>query len=665
MAPTRPANPRPSPAIGDLFYGAPRREKISFLRPKDMRLGATMRGRNGQMLQFFRRRGDKNTLLDAAGAALPDDALAPFLGAATPRDFPPRLRPRRSKACAKAATKCCMPRARSAPACSPPPPACAACSTCARVLRRKRRKYSATAAPAIAPSIRRSTVMTRRGRGKRSALVSESQLKALNEAIETSAERIAEIEAAERQAQAERRRLERLRKAAPILRRLARPARRKVRLFADLAAISPQAAANFSEKIAARDRASRTGGTGAQEKRGGARRTGGRPARHRCSRARRSHRGADPRQRRVRKIVRRSAPTRKGLAGGAAKARSTRAGLRIGDARRNARRRARFRDALARRKAGRARPGLCAGKTAAGTRISPRKKAGWPRWAPSRARPCPRRKRCGKNCALSARSKGSTPPSGCVAPARRQRATAGRGESAGCRRRCPTSTFSPAAPAPRRARSSRRLAPSTIFPHAMQRSAPRRGRRLKSWTWRKASCGSWSCRGRSQVWRSCAPSRARRDKPNGAICAACSPRRRPSRPGSKITRAFSRRFPPRPTANADALLADAAQVAAAEAEREKIAVHHNEKNGAEAALRRTGKGRRAAAGRLGGRLAGQRRNAGRAARHAGLARQSRPSARRARGTGAPKGPRRGIAACARRGAARAGGSGRRMRPALP
>src|SRR5271157_1725618 len=70
-------------AIGDLFYGAPRREKIGFLRPRDLRLGATIRGRNGQILQFFRRRGDRNTLLDAAGAALPDDALAPFLGAAT------------------------------------------------------------------------------------------------------------------------------------------------------------------------------------------------------------------------------------------------------------------------------------------------------------------------------------------------------------------------------------------------------------------------------------------------------------------------------------------------------------------------------------------------------------------------------------------------------
>ena len=52
-----------------------------------MRIGATIRGRNGQMLQFFRRRGDKNTLLDATGSPLPDDALAPFLGAATREIF--------------------------------------------------------------------------------------------------------------------------------------------------------------------------------------------------------------------------------------------------------------------------------------------------------------------------------------------------------------------------------------------------------------------------------------------------------------------------------------------------------------------------------------------------------------------------------------------------
>ena len=118
-------------ALGDLFYGAPRREKISFLRPKDLRLGATLRGRNGQILQFFRRRGDKNTLLDASGAALPDDALAPFLGAATREIFHRAFGLDSASPARRAATTCCARTARSARACSPPPPACAACSTCA------------------------------------------------------------------------------------------------------------------------------------------------------------------------------------------------------------------------------------------------------------------------------------------------------------------------------------------------------------------------------------------------------------------------------------------------------------------------------------------------------------------------------------------------------
>ena len=68
-------------AIGDLFFGVPPRSEKSFLRPADLRLGATIEARNGQTLQFFRRRGAKAGLLDAGGAPLPEDCLAPFLGA--------------------------------------------------------------------------------------------------------------------------------------------------------------------------------------------------------------------------------------------------------------------------------------------------------------------------------------------------------------------------------------------------------------------------------------------------------------------------------------------------------------------------------------------------------------------------------------------------------
>jgi uncharacterized protein YhaN len=67
--------------LGDFFYGPPRRAELGFLRPRDLRIGAKMQGRNGQILQCVRKRGDKNTLLDPSGAALPEDALAPFLRA--------------------------------------------------------------------------------------------------------------------------------------------------------------------------------------------------------------------------------------------------------------------------------------------------------------------------------------------------------------------------------------------------------------------------------------------------------------------------------------------------------------------------------------------------------------------------------------------------------
>ncbi len=240
-------------AIGDLFYGAPRREKISFLRPKDMRLGATIKGRNGQMLQFFRRRGDKNTLLDAAGSPLPDDALAPFLGAAT-REIFHRAFGLDAQSLREGGDE--MLHAEGEIGAS-----LFAAASGLRGLLDLRKGLEEEADKifgdrraghrAFYQALDRYDAARAR---EKSALVSESQLKAVNEAIETSAERIAEIEAAERQAQAERRRLERLRKAAPILRRLA-ALRAEGAVFSDLAAISPQAAANFSEKIAARDRA--------------------------------------------------------------------------------------------------------------------------------------------------------------------------------------------------------------------------------------------------------------------------------------------------------------------------------------------------------------------------------------------------------------------------
>jgi uncharacterized protein YhaN len=68
-------------AITDLLFGIEPRTRYDFLHEaKDMRIGATIEARDGSRLTFKRRKGNKNTLLDAAGAPLSDDALLPFLG---------------------------------------------------------------------------------------------------------------------------------------------------------------------------------------------------------------------------------------------------------------------------------------------------------------------------------------------------------------------------------------------------------------------------------------------------------------------------------------------------------------------------------------------------------------------------------------------------------
>ncbi|CDN47371.1 ATP-binding protein [Neorhizobium galegae] len=70
-------------AISDLLFGFPTAAEYSFLHDATaLRVGAAITARDGQVLEFRRRRGRKNTLLAAneAEEALAEDALAPFLG---------------------------------------------------------------------------------------------------------------------------------------------------------------------------------------------------------------------------------------------------------------------------------------------------------------------------------------------------------------------------------------------------------------------------------------------------------------------------------------------------------------------------------------------------------------------------------------------------------
>ncbi|MBO9098088.1 MULTISPECIES: ATP-binding protein [unclassified Rhizobium] len=70
-------------AISDLMFGFPTAAEYSFLHEANtLRVGAEIVSQGGQSLAFRRRRGRKNTLLsaDAAETALPEDALAAFIG---------------------------------------------------------------------------------------------------------------------------------------------------------------------------------------------------------------------------------------------------------------------------------------------------------------------------------------------------------------------------------------------------------------------------------------------------------------------------------------------------------------------------------------------------------------------------------------------------------
>jgi uncharacterized protein YhaN len=68
-------------AVTDLLFGIDRQTSYDFLHDaKELRIGATIAARNGNQLSFRRRKGSKNTLINADDIPLGDDALLPFLG---------------------------------------------------------------------------------------------------------------------------------------------------------------------------------------------------------------------------------------------------------------------------------------------------------------------------------------------------------------------------------------------------------------------------------------------------------------------------------------------------------------------------------------------------------------------------------------------------------
>lgn len=67
-------------AVGDLLFGFEKHTRFAFLHDMpELRVGAEIEGKDGSRLPFRRRKGNRNTLIDADDAPLPEDALAPFL----------------------------------------------------------------------------------------------------------------------------------------------------------------------------------------------------------------------------------------------------------------------------------------------------------------------------------------------------------------------------------------------------------------------------------------------------------------------------------------------------------------------------------------------------------------------------------------------------------
>ena len=68
-------------AFRDLLFGIHGQSPDNFLHDyKELRIKGEVLNRAGEKLTFQRRKGNKNTLLDAEGNPLPDNSLIPFLG---------------------------------------------------------------------------------------------------------------------------------------------------------------------------------------------------------------------------------------------------------------------------------------------------------------------------------------------------------------------------------------------------------------------------------------------------------------------------------------------------------------------------------------------------------------------------------------------------------
>ena len=74
--------------VSDLLFGFPGRTPFDFcFKASELRLGGEVVSKIGDRLAFVRRKGNSRTLLDLEGSPIEDNALGPFLGLMTPEIF--------------------------------------------------------------------------------------------------------------------------------------------------------------------------------------------------------------------------------------------------------------------------------------------------------------------------------------------------------------------------------------------------------------------------------------------------------------------------------------------------------------------------------------------------------------------------------------------------
>ncbi len=251
-------------AIGDLLYGVPPRAEKNFLRPADLRLGATLEARNGQMLQFFRRRGGKAALLDASGAALAEDCLAPFLGSAS-REIFGRAFGLDAKALREGGAE--MLRAEGEIGAS-----LFAAASGLRGLIDLRRGLEAEAEKVFGErKAEHRSFYQALGRfddarrAEKDATLSEGALKSLRRQIEEAGEQLDAVGAQDRVEEGERLHLQRMLKAAPMLRKLA-GLRESLAGFDDLSRFGDDWAARLETLLTSQDEARKNFGRAAQDR---------------------------------------------------------------------------------------------------------------------------------------------------------------------------------------------------------------------------------------------------------------------------------------------------------------------------------------------------------------------------------------------------------------